>query len=108
MTHTISIRPRVQGENVSETTIQHRLKAEGGHVYRWSSSPGEIYDAYAYPFHRIIYVVDGSATFHLENTGQQVTLYFGDRLDLPAGTIHSITVGPEGVACLEAHRHSQE
>lgn len=108
MTHTISIRPRLQGENLSETTIQERLRAEGGHVYRWSSPPGEIYEAYAYPFHRIICVVDGSATFHIEDTGQQVTLYYGDRLDLPAGAAHSITVGPEGVACLEAHRHNRD
>lgn len=108
MTNIISIRPRLQGENLNEATLQSRLRAEGGHVYRWSSSPGEIYEAYAYPFHRIIYVVDGSATFHIEGTGQQVTLHFGDRLDLPAGTVHGITVGPEGVACLETHRHSQE
>ena len=28
----------------------------------------------------------------------------GDRLDLPRDTRHKAVVGPEGVACLEAHR----
>jgi hypothetical protein len=28
----------------------------------------------------------------------------GDRLDLPAGTVHDAVVGPQGVVCLEAHR----
>ena len=28
----------------------------------------------------------------------------GDRLELPAGTLHEAVVGPAGVDCLEAHR----
>jgi hypothetical protein len=33
-----------------------------------------------------------------------VTLNAGDRLELPAGTLHDAIVGPRGVVCLEAHR----
>jgi hypothetical protein len=32
----------------------------------------------------------------------------GDRLDLPARTLHAATVGPEGVTCLEAARRDRE
>jgi hypothetical protein len=32
-----------------------------------------------------------------------VSLAAGDRLELPAGTIHDAVVGPDGVTCLEAH-----
>jgi hypothetical protein len=35
---------------------------------------------------------------------QQVTLYLGDRLDLPADTVHTTVIGPEGVICLEGRR----
>jgi hypothetical protein len=33
-----------------------------------------------------------------------VRLVCGDRLDLPAGTPHAATVGPNGVTCWEAAR----
>jgi hypothetical protein len=40
----------------------------------------------------------------LPELGKQLTLRAGDRLDLPAGTVHDAHVGAEGVVCLEAHR----
>ncbi|MDQ7030941.1 MAG: hypothetical protein Q9O62_14800 [Ardenticatenia bacterium] len=49
-------------------------------------------------------MVRGSITFHLPESGEDLTLGPGDRLDLPAGIRHAATVGPEGVVCLEAHR----
>ena len=45
----------------------------------------------------------GSITFGLPGTGESAELAVGDRLDLPAGTPHDATVGPDGVNCLEAH-----
>jgi quercetin dioxygenase-like cupin family protein len=52
---------------------------------------------------KVIYVVHGSITFGLPDLGQQLTLTAGDRLDLPANTVHDAVVGPQGVVCLEAH-----
>ncbi len=45
----------------------------------------------------------GAITFHLPEIGRDVLLAAGDRLDLPAGTLHAADVGPHGVTCLEAH-----
>ncbi len=45
----------------------------------------------------------GSITFHLTQLGDDVELAAGERLDLPAGTVHGATVGSNGVGCLEAH-----
>ena len=45
----------------------------------------------------------GSIRFGLPERGETVDLAIGDRLDLPAGTVHDATVGPDGVTCLEAH-----
>ncbi len=46
----------------------------------------------------------GGITFELPEQGEVLTLAPGDRLDLPAGTVHRARVGPEGVTCLEAPR----
>ena len=45
----------------------------------------------------------GAITFHLTELGRDVELRAGDRLELPAGTLHGATVGRAGVTCLEAH-----
>ena len=58
--------------------------------------------AHTHPYHKVIYVVQGAITFGLP--GQNITLGAGDHLDLLQGTRHDAVVGPEGVACLEAHR----
>ncbi len=49
-------------------------------------------------------MVRGSITFGLPEAGRWLLLKAGDRLDLPAGTLHEARVGPQGVLCLEAHR----
>jgi quercetin dioxygenase-like cupin family protein len=52
----------------------------------------------------VIYVVRGSITFGLPELDEKLTLNAGDRVDLPAGTVHNALVGPQGVLCLEAHK----
>jgi quercetin dioxygenase-like cupin family protein len=90
-------------QSPTEVTIQHILEGEGLSYYRWSNAPGDVYSAHTHPYHKVIYVVQGSITFGLPNEGRDVTLHVGDRLDLPPGVTHNATVGPRGVACLEAH-----
>jgi hypothetical protein len=41
--------------------------------------------------------------FELPELGRRVDLPAGDRLELPARTVHAAIVGPSGVSCLEAH-----
>ena len=45
----------------------------------------------------------GAITFHLTELGGDVELRAGERLELPAGTMHAATVGSAGVTCLEEH-----
>ncbi|MEJ2656691.1 MAG: hypothetical protein P8012_05785 [Desulfobacterales bacterium] len=87
-----------------EAVIRKILDAEDLQPYRWSNSPGDIYGAHSHTFHKVIYVVKGSITFGLPDTGDRILLHTGDRLDLPAGISHNAVVGNEGVVCLEAHR----
>lgn len=88
----------------AETAIRKILAAEGLKPYRWSNSPEDVYSTHSHTFHKVIYVVKGSITFELPDTGDRILLHTGDRLDLPAGVSHNAVVGNEGVVCLEAHR----
>ena len=88
----------------TESTLRQLCADEGLHPYPWSNGPHDVYPAHMHSYDKIIYVVHGSITFSLPDLKQQITLQAGDRLDLPAGTVHDAVVGPQGVVCLEAHR----
>jgi uncharacterized protein YjlB len=80
------------------------LVAERLDPYRWGNAPHYLYAPHQHNYHKVIVVVRGSITFGMPETGTELTLTAGDRLDLPAGFIHNATVGSEGVVCLEAQR----
>lgn len=77
---------------------------EGLSPYVWSNGPHDVYAAHTHSYDKVIYVVRGSITFGLPELGQRLTLRTGDRLDLPAGTVHDAVVGADGVICLEGHK----
>jgi quercetin dioxygenase-like cupin family protein len=78
------------------------FEAEGLTPHSWSNGPGDVYGWHSHPYHKVLLCVSGSITFHTPDG--DVHLEAGDRLDLPAGTRHAATVGPDGVTCWEAHR----
>jgi quercetin dioxygenase-like cupin family protein len=88
----------------TETALRRMLDAEGLSYYTWSNGPGDTYAAHSHTYNKVIYVVQGSISFGLPQTGQTLTLRAGDRLGLPAGVVHDAVVGAEGVVCFEAHR----
>ncbi|MBA2253763.1 MAG: cupin [Chloroflexi bacterium] len=83
--------------------VEALLAAEGLVATRWSSGPGDRYAAHRHGFDKVIVAVEGSIGFGLPELQQDVQIERGDRLHLPAGTLHSATAGPSGVVCLEAH-----
>jgi len=87
-----------------ETEIRKMLADEGLEFYQWSNWPRDVYSAHNHPYHKVIYVLQGSITFGLPDKDDRVTLNTGDRLELSAGTNHDAVVGDQGVICLEAHR----
>ena len=68
----------------------------------WSNAPGDTYARHAHGFHKVLFCLEGSITFHLDE--RDVALEAGDRLDLEPGTEHGATVGRSGCACIEASR----
>ena len=82
--------------------IQAGFEAEGLKPSTWSNAPGYRYAEHEHPYHKVLYCVEGTITFHTPEGDVEMTS--GDRLDLPPGTRHSATVGPDGVTCMEAAR----
>jgi len=68
----------------------------------WSNGPGETYGRHAHAYHKVLFCLGGSITFHMDEA--DVTLEAGDRLDLEPGTEHGATAGPAGCSCIEASR----
>jgi len=68
----------------------------------WESEPDYRFGEHEHPYHKVLFCVSGSITFHTPDG--DVRLEPGDRLDLSPGTLHSATAGSEGVTCMEAPR----
>jgi uncharacterized protein YjlB len=88
----------------TESTLRRLCADEGLDPYSWSNGPHDVYSAHTHSYDKVIYVVRGSIIFGLPEHGQEITLKAGDRLDLPAGTMHDAVIGAQGVVCLEAHK----
>ena len=80
-----------------------RLRAEGLDPGSWSNGPGDRYSGHSHAYDKVLVVERGSIRFGLSGRGESLEMAAGDRLELPAGTDHDATVGPDGVTCLEAH-----
>ena len=76
--------------------------AEGLKPHSWSNQAGFVYAEHQHPYHKVLFCINGSITFHCPDG--DVDLEAGDRLDLSPGTPHGATVGPDGVTCMEAAR----
>jgi uncharacterized protein YjlB len=86
-----------------EAMLRERLAGEGLVVSNWGNDPFDHYAEHRHPYDKVLVAAAGSITFHLRELGLDVVLGSGDRLDLPAGTLHGADVGATGVTCLEAH-----
>lgn len=82
---------------------RQRLAAAGIQASAWANAPGDRYAPHAHDYDKVLVAVQGSITFRLTAQGVTYALVAGDRLDLPAGSIHAADVGPTGVRCLEGH-----
>lgn len=87
----------------TEAAIRRVLDAEGLEYGRWSNKPLDVYFAHSHPYNKVIYVIAGGITFTMPKDGTSFTMKVGDRLDLPAGTMHEAVISTLGVECFEAH-----
>ena len=85
-------------------TLMEELRGEASGCYSWSNGPRDRYAPHSHPYEKVLYCVDGSITFGLEQEHRELELKAGDRMVLPPGTVHSAVVGPSGCTCIEGHR----
>ena len=81
-----------------------KLRGEATNCYSWSNGPGDRYAPHSHGYEKVLYCVDGSIAFVLEQEVRRLELKAGDRMVLPAGTVHSAEVGPGGCTCIEGRR----
>ena len=81
-----------------------KLEQEAPGGYSWSNAPGDRYAAHSHAYEKVVFCVEGSITFYLGAGATAVELAAGDRLVLPAATVHAAVVGPNGCVCIEGHR----
>ncbi len=68
---------------------------------RWSNGAGASYAPHTHAYRKVLVVEQGSITFDM--SGQSRSVAVGERIEIPAGTVHSALVGPDGVVCTEMH-----
>ncbi len=89
----------------SRIILEMKMAAEGLSPMLWSNGPHHRYSPHRHPSTQIVYVVAGSITFTLPDSGNtEIDLHPGDYLLLPGNVRHGAIVGPKGVTCLEAER----
>jgi len=86
---------------VTEAEFLEEMAEAGRPVSTWSNGPGDCYASHRHPYRKYLCCLEGSMVLHTADG--DVTLAAGDRMVLDAGTEHSVTVGPQGVRCAEAH-----
>lgn len=83
--------------------IEKAFADEGLSPHSWSNNADYFYEAHSHDYGKVLYCVQGEVTFHMSDG--EIVLHPGQRLDIPAGTRHAATVGPDGVNCMEASKY---
>jgi quercetin dioxygenase-like cupin family protein len=83
--------------------IEKAFADEGLSPHSWSNRANYFHEAHSHDYDKVLYCVQGEVTFHM--SGGDIVLHPGQRLDIPAGTRHAATVGPDGVKCMEASKY---
>jgi quercetin dioxygenase-like cupin family protein len=84
----------VRGEAVDVERAVLELLPETGSVEVQRDTPARTHDLHTHPTPETLLVVDGSITFRWDGT--ETECGSGDRLLLPAETVHGSTAGPDG------------
>jgi len=88
---------------MTEKELAEKLKREGfSHTYVWQDGPGVFYPGHTHPTKTAHIILSGEMT--LTMNGRTETYRAGTRCDVPAGTVHSAKMGPQGCRYLIGER----
>lgn len=88
---------------MNEKEFAKQLEKEGfGHTYIWQDGPNVCYPEHTHVTETAHVILQGEMTLTI---GAQTRTYrIGERCDVPAGTLHSARMGPEGCRYLIGER----
>jgi quercetin dioxygenase-like cupin family protein len=88
----------------SEEIWRRKLIDEGfDNVYIWRDAPNAEYRDHSHPFTSAHIILEGEMRVVSEKEGR--ILRPGDRMDVIAGTIHSVAMGSEGCRYIVAQKY---
>jgi quercetin dioxygenase-like cupin family protein len=85
-----------------ERLVRQRLEGEGFDVTLWHDEPGAAYHPHSHDHDELLWVVFGEMSFQVD--GRDYLLRTGDRLTLPAHTLHTARSGSRGATYLIAQK----
>jgi quercetin dioxygenase-like cupin family protein len=88
----------------TEAVLRERLAAEGFDAFAWRDPAGADYAPHSHDHDESLWVITGEITFGAG--GRDYRLGPGDRLMLPAGTVHTARAGREGAYYLIGERRA--
>jgi quercetin dioxygenase-like cupin family protein len=86
----------------TESALRQRLQDEGFDAFCWHDDAGADYTAHAHDHDESLWLIDGDISFGIG--GQTYRLGPGDRLMLPARTVHTAHAGASGATYLIGQR----
>ncbi|MEW6270045.1 MAG: cupin domain-containing protein [Thermodesulfobacteriota bacterium] len=98
----LEVRPWDESGELAVDALRARLEREGYSVFCWTDPPAAHYDAHAHDHDESIWLVSGKITFGTASGA--LALEPGDRLMLPAGTVHTADAGSGGATYLIGER----
>lgn len=96
----MEIIPWENNEPATEEAIKAAVHASGLPAARWEGEPNQEYLPHHHLLAKTLWCATGDITFHVN--GKNIRLKTGDKMVLPAGTVHSAKAGPSGVVCFES------
>ena len=86
---------------MKEEDYRNLLRSEGfTHIYTWQDPPRACYPDHTHPTLSAHIILDGEMT--LTQNGETRSYRPGDRVDVPAETVHSAKMGPLAAATSSA------
>jgi hypothetical protein len=77
---------------VDRESLESRMRVDGLEPIAWSSHAGEHFEPHRHDFDKVLVVAEGRITFGLADYPEGLLLTPGERLDLPAATVHDANV----------------
>jgi quercetin dioxygenase-like cupin family protein len=87
-----------------ESSLRDALVRDGFDVFRWEDPPNARYAAHSHDHDESLWVLAGEIRFGAD--GADLRLRAGDRLMLPAGTVHTARTGDAGATYLIGQRRA--